>query len=238
MKSRIILFAVFSAVAFVVSAQRSKIPVFVSGTDGFASFRIPAIIRTPDNRLLAFCEGRVNGSADFGNIKIVMKRSSDEGKTWTTLQVVASNDTLQAGNPAPVMDLTDPAYPKGRIFLFYCTGNRTEGTIRKGQGVREVWYKTSTDDGANWSKPVNITVQTHRPHQPAVNPAYNFSEDWRCYATTPGHAIQLVGGAYAGRILVPMNYSRGDPQAHFGDFAAADFYTDDHGRSFHLGQDV
>jgi sialidase-1 len=35
-----------------------------------------------------------------------------------------------------------------------------------------------------------------------------------------------------------MNHSDGDPQPHFTDFAAGDFYTNDHGRSFHLGQDV
>lgn len=219
-------------------AQPAKTPVFVSGTDGYASYRIPAIIRTPDNQLLAFCEGRVNGSNDFGNIQIVMKRSSDGGLTWSRLQVVAGNGSLQAGNAAPVVDLTDPAYPQGRIFLFYCTGDQPESAIRKGHGVRQVWYTTSTDNGLTWDAPVNITTQVHRPNQPAENPAYRFTEDWRCYATTPGHAMQLRTGTHAGRILVPINYSSGDPQPHFTDFRAADFYTDDHGRSWHLGDAV
>lgn len=238
MSYRSILFAFFSLTAMHGMAQGSAVPVFLSGTEGYASFRIPAIIRAPDHDLLAFCEGRVNGPADFGNVKIVMKRSSDDGRTWSRLQVVASNDTLQAGNSAPVVDMTDPAYPRGRIFLFYCTGNASERSVRAGHGVREVWYKTSTDNGHTWSRPVNITLQVHRPHQPSVNPAYDFPEDWRCYATTPGHAIQLQNGAYAGRIVVPINHSSGDAQPHFSDFSAADFYTDDHGRSFHLGKDV
>jgi sialidase-1 len=95
--------------------------------------------------LLAFCEGRVHGSGDFGDINIVMKRSSDSRKTWSTLQTVVGADSLQAGNPAATVDLTDPAYPQGRIFLFYNMGNNQENEVRKGKGLREVWYKTSTD---------------------------------------------------------------------------------------------
>ncbi|WP_232047039.1 sialidase family protein [Sphingobacterium daejeonense] len=61
------------------------------------------------------------------------------------MKVAADYDKLQAGNAAPVADLLDPAYPEGRIFLFYNTGNNHEGEVRKGKGLREVWYITSTD---------------------------------------------------------------------------------------------
>ncbi len=89
-------------------AQSKAIPVFVSGSEGYKSFRIPAIVKAKNGDLLAFCEGRINGGSDFGNIKIVLKRSNDEGKTWSALQIVASNENLHAGNSAPVVDLTDP----------------------------------------------------------------------------------------------------------------------------------
>lgn len=219
-------------------AQVKDIPVFVSGTEGHKSYRIPAIIGLPNGSLLAFCEGRVHGSDDFGDINIVVKRSSDKGKTWSALQTVVDADTLQAGNPAPVVDLTDPAYPQGRIFLFYNTGNNHEGEVRKGKGLREVWYKTSTDNGITWNEPVNITTQTHRPKQPQVNTAYNFPEDWRSYANTPGHAMQFGTGKYKGRILIAANHSAGDPQPQFADYQAHGFYTDDHGKTFHLSETV
>jgi len=238
MKHRYYLSFFLVAVMSVAGARPRRVPVFVSGTEGYAVFRIPAIVRAPNNDLLAFCEGRVHGASDFGNIKIVMKRSADGGETWAALEVVASYDTLQAGNPAPVPDMLDPRYPGGRLFLFYCTGTSQESDIRKGHGIREVWYKTSVDNGRTWSDPVNITLQVHRPRQPSVNSSYVFPEDWRSYATTPGHAVQLVTGRYAGRILVPINHSSGEPGPQFAEYAAGDFYTDDHGRSFHLGQDV
>lgn len=229
---------VFISANFLTIAQQNKTIVFVAGTEGYTSFRIPAIIKTPNDNLLAFCEGRVNNAGDFGDVDIVMKRSTDNGKTWSRLQVLVNNDTLQAGNSAPVIDVTDAAYPQGRIFLFYNTGNSTEAEVRNGNGLREVWYITSTDNGATWSEPVNITTQVHKPQQPKINAAYNFSEDWRSFANTPGHAIQLMHGKYKGRIFVAANHSAGNPQPHFADYVANGYYTDDHGKTFHISNDV
>lgn len=210
--------------------------VYKSGTDAHKSYRIPAIISHPDGTLLAFAEGRVKGSDDFGDINIVLRRSTDDGKTWSQMSTVADYDSLQAGNPAPVIDLSDPDYPEGRIFLFFNTGNNHEGEIRKGNGYREVWYITSADKGTTWSDPVNITASVHRLKKPEVDPAYNFSEDWRSYANAPGHAFQFSEGKYKGRIVVPANHSAGEPLNDWGDYASHTFYTDDHGKNFRLGQ--
>jgi sialidase-1 len=190
----------------------------------------------PNNELLAFCEGRVKGSADFGDIDIVMKRSNDGGKTWMPIKKIIDMDNLQAGNPAPVVDLSDPEYPGGRIFLFYNTGNNHEGEVRKGNGLREVWYITSTDNGNTWSTPQNITLQVHRPNQPLRNPLYHFAEDWRSYANTPGHALQLTARNFKGRIFIAANHSEGNPKKDYSDYFMHGFYTDDHGASFHLSQ--
>lgn len=222
-------------VSFCVHASDS-IPVFTSGTDGYKIFRIPAIISIPGGDILAFAEGRVHGGADFGDIDIVMKRSSDGGKTWSSLQKITDNDTLQSGNPAPVVDLTDPRYPAGRIFLFYNTGNVSEGEIRKGKGYKQVWYTTSVDGGRTWSAPTDITLQVNKPNKPAINPLYHFKEDWRGYANTPGHAEQFFSGTYKGRIYVAANHSAGDPLPSGADYHAHGYYTDDHGESFHLSE--
>lgn len=238
MKKIIIQVCILCACVITSFAQDQKIPVFVSGTEGYKSFRIPAIIKAPNNDLLAFCEGRVNSSGDFGNIDIIMKRSSDNGATWSAIKVVANFDSLQAGNPAPVLDLTDPAFPKGRIFLFFNTGNNHEGEVRKGKGWREVWYTTSVDNGVTWSEAVNITTQTHRPNQPQINASYNFKEDWRSYANTPGHGLQIASGKFKGRIYIAANHSEGTPQKAFVDYFAHGFYTDDHGKTFHLSSSV
>lgn len=219
-------------------ARSQSTTVFEKGEAGYQCFRIPAIVKAPDGTLLAFAEGRVNNCGDFGNVDIVMKISEDQGKTWGSLTVVANNDTLQAGNPAPVYDLTDPRYPQGRLFMIYNTGYASEHHNREGKGVREVYYITSTDEGKTWSEPVNITTSVHKPNQPDYNAGYKFGEDWRSYANTPGHAIQLMGKKHRGRLLVPANHSSGPPQEKFLDYRAHAFYSDDHGATWHLSSVV
>ena len=212
--------------------------VFKSGDDGYKAYRISAIISLTDGTLLAFSEGRVNDDGDFGNIDLVMKKSVDQGKSWSALETVVDQKQLQAGNPAPVLDLLDPSHPSGVVYLFYNTGNNHEGEVRKGNGVREVWYIRSFDGGINWESAVNITLQTHKPLKPDFNSSYTFKEDWRTYANTPGHAFQFKSGKYKGRIFVPANHSQGSPQISFHEYQAHGFYTDNHGESFKLGESI
>jgi len=226
---KIVLFFTVLLRFHLLHSQQVFTPVFESGKDGYTSYRIPAIIRSPNGDLLAFCEGRVHGADDFGNIDIVMKTSKDNGATWVPLKIIADAGALQAGNPAPVVDLTDPAFPNGRIFLFYNTGNNHENEVRKGNGQREAWVITSIDNGSTWSTPVNITNQVHKPSKP---------DDWRSYANTPGHAIQFLTGRYKGRIFIPANHSSGEPQQDFMDYQAHGYFTDDHGKTFHIGASV
>lgn len=195
------------------------VPIFANGTEGYTCFRIPAIVRSLDGTLLAFAEARRESCADFGDVRIVMRRSRDAGKSWGPLQVVAENGSLQAGNAAPVVDALDRRFPRGRIFLIYCTGDAPESELLRGHGTRRVWYRTSTDDGATWTPPVEITASVKLPA-------------WRAYATGPGHALQLTRGQLAGRIVVAANHTEGNIDK------ANTFYTDDHGATWLMGATV
>ncbi|MGW1888795.1 sialidase family protein [Streptomyces sp. NPDC002004] len=163
---------------------------FRSGREGYAGFRIPAVVVTAAGTLLAFCEGRVGSRDDFGDIDIVLKRSTDGGRTWGPLRVVARNGHDLAGNPAPVVLDT------GRVLLVHIrnAASATEDDIRRGKVPaplgRRVWIQHSDDDGGTWSSAREITASTRKP-------------GWRWYATTPGHALQLGGG----RVVVPANHS-------------------------------
>lgn len=231
------LFLALCWLTFSVSAFAQGVIVFKSGESGYASYRIPAIVKNKTGELIAFAEGRVDHAGDFGNIDIVYKISKD-GKTWGKLQVAVDGNTQQTGNPAPVIDFLDPQYPDGRIFLFYNTGDNHEGQVRKGKGLREVWYITSTDGARTWSPPANITTQTHRPKTPEINPDYNFEEDWRTYANTPGHGFQFFAGPKKGRIYIAANHNQGEPQPDNKDWNAHAYYSDDHGKTYKLSENV
>ncbi len=229
--------AIFSSLFFlIVTTSFAQVKVFTSGQEGYKSFRIPAIVRAGNSDLLAIAEGRINGASDFGDINLVLKRSKDNGKTWSALKVLVDVGELQAGNPAPVLDQFDLLNPQGVLYVFYNTGNNHENEVRKGNGFREVWYIKSVDHGATWTNPVNITKQVHRPK--VAGTEYQFAEDWRSYAITPGHAMQFRSGPYRGRIFVPANHSAGEPMKGFAEYRAHGFFTDDHGKSFKLAANI
>ena len=108
----------------------TKVTVFKAGEDGYHTYRIPAIVRAKNGDLLAFAEGRKNGRSDHGDIDIVLKRSSDDGKTWGPMQLVQdewADPTAKVwiGNPTPVVDLLDPKHP-GRIWLVFTRSNAAD----------------------------------------------------------------------------------------------------------------
>lgn len=224
---------------------------FRAGSEGYASFRIPACVLAPDGSLLAFAEGRVESSGDTGHIEIVSRRSFDGGRSWGELSVVASYGTGTAGNPSPVVIPArdggdgedgggggdgdggeDGEATGGRIVLVSVTNAAaaTEDRIRRGEvsaeDGRRVWVRQSTDSGASWSEAREITESAKLPH-------------WRWYATTPGHALRLEHGTYAGRLVVPANHSlppEGTDQGTEGRYNGGhDLLSDDGGETWRIG---
>jgi sialidase-1 len=198
---------------------------FTSGTDGYHTYRIPALTRTQDGTLIAFAEGRKNGGGDSGDIDIVCRRSTDGGATWAPLQVVTARGADTAGNPTVVVD---PA--SGDLVLLSCgnTGSATETTILKGFAVRTVYVQRSPDNGATWTAPVDITAHV--------------KTSWmRWYATGPGCGAAVTQGPHAGRLVIPANHSR-TPAAGSSDTGAEPKYlgghaliSDDGGHTWQIG---
>ena len=62
--------------------------LFVSGQKGHHTYRIPSLAITPTGTVLAFCEGRKLARSDTGDIALLLKRSTDGGRTWSEQQVV------------------------------------------------------------------------------------------------------------------------------------------------------
>ncbi len=178
------------------TASASGLPltdVFVSGREGYHTYRIPALIVAGDGALLAFCEGRKKAQSDAGDIDLLVKRSIDGGKTWGPQEVVWDDGENTCGNPCPVVDRTT-----GTIWLpmTWNHGKDTENQIKQntGKDTRRVFLTHSDDNGRTWAKPREITAEVKRP-------------EWRWYATGPGVGIQLTRGPWKGRLLIPCDHS-------------------------------
>ena len=191
--------------------------LFKSGSEGYACFRIPAIVTTTEGTLLAFAEGRKKGCSDTGDIDLVMKRSEDNGKTWSKLTVIWDDGENVCGNPAPVVDKTT-----GIIHLLstWNLGKDHEREIIDGKSndTRRVFVMRTVDDGSSWSVPEEITSSVKEEH-------------WTWYATGPCHGIQLKEGLKKGRLLIPCDHIEANSKKYY----SHSIYSDDHGQSWKLG---
>ncbi len=209
----------FTSTLFADDALK-KIDVFVSGTEGYHTFRIPALLTTSEGTLLAFCEGRKTGRGDSGDIDLVLKRSDDHGRTWSKMQVVWDDAANTCGNPCPVVDRST-----GRIWLplTWNHGEDREDAIkdRRGKDTRRVFLSWSDDDGRTWAPPKEITDSAKKT-------------EWTWYATGPGLSIQIERGPHAGRLVVPCDHNRLDGNASIRHSHC--IYSDDHGRTWKLSE--
>jgi sialidase-1 len=63
--------------------------VFEGGTGGYKLYRIPGIVVTKKGTILIYTEGRRTGSGDWDSIDILLRRSTDGGKTFSPQRVIA-----------------------------------------------------------------------------------------------------------------------------------------------------
>ncbi len=194
-------------------AAPEHVTVFRAGDQGYHTFRIPAVVRTPKGDLLAFAEARRHASADAGDIDLVSRRSGDGGRTWSALQVVGDDGADTFGNPCAVVD-----HATGTIWLFVIrtTGSDKEQAIIEGRSrsLPKPWVLSSTDDGHTWSAPKDLTATIKRP-------------DWTWYSLGPGIGIQ----ARDGRLVIPGNHALAASGVHRSHLV----FSTDNGGTWQLG---
>jgi sialidase-1 len=187
-----------------------------AGNDGYHTYRIPSLLVTPKGTALAFCEGRKNSRADTGEIHLLLKRSTDGGKTWSPTKLVWKDGPNTCGNPCPVVD-----EETGTIWLLMThnigSDHERDITPGKAKGTRTVWVSHSTDDGLTWAAPTDITATTKKP-------------EWTWYATGPGVGIQKRLGPHRGRLVIPCDHKL-DAENYFSHV----IYSDDHGKTWQMG---
>lgn len=161
--------------------------LFVSGQNETHTFRIPAIVTANNGDLIAACDARRKGSADLGHqrtIDIVFRRSSDNGETWTPMEVMDPIEDGGCSDPSFVVDRVT-----GDLFCFY-----NFMTADKASKEYRFKFQKSSDHGKTWQAPVDFTDQVTGPD---LKMAFKFVTSGRGIQASDGslmHVYTLVGG--------------------------------------------
>lgn len=185
-----------------------KTTVFVAGQDGIDSYRIPTLTTSKKGTLLLFVEARKISSTDKTPTDIALKRSEDNGKSWSKIQVLTDSGEDAFMDPMALVDKVT-----GRIFLFTTLWPSDDHSKLK----NTAWVIVSDDDGLSWSKPRDLTKEI-------VAPGHYIG------GFGPGAGIQMHGDRFKDRLIVPTRQTDGKISKN------RTVYSDDHGETWKVGR--
>jgi sialidase-1 len=199
-----------------------KVDLFRAGDNpAYKLYHIPGVVVTAKGTVLAWCEARKNGS-DWDDIQILLRRSTDDGVTWSNPRNIVEVAGPKTKNPLALrlsnVDARDFTYNNpvliadrdGTIHMLFCLE------------YMRCFYQRSDDDGITWSTPVEITGAFSR---------FTSRFDLKVIATGPNHGIQLGND----RLIVPVWLSTGTGGNAHRPSVTATIYSDDRGGSWRAG---
>src|SRR5882762_8330493 len=134
-----------------------KTMLWEQDTTGYAMYRIPGVVVTKAGTVLAYVEARKSARTDWGESAIVMRRSTDGGRTFSPPVRIGHMDEAFPKNPAAIarnqgigMGTTynNPvaiADRNGAVHFLFCVE------------YMRAFYMRSDDDGRTFSAPREIT---------------------------------------------------------------------------------
>ncbi|WP_341225336.1 sialidase family protein [uncultured Arcticibacterium sp.] len=162
---KIFLLTFISAISLMAYPQNQRTTVLPQFKDlftanipaGVTCYRIPSLITAKNGDLIAAIDERVPSCGDLkysNDINIVMRRSTDNGDTWSEIKTIVDYPLGQsASDPSMILDKTT-----GAIFLFFNFMDLAD--------EKDIYYlkvTKSTDNGKTWSLPIDITSQVSKP---------------------------------------------------------------------------
>ncbi|MCX6499561.1 MAG: sialidase family protein [Arthrobacter sp.] len=197
----------------------------VRGVGGYRQYRIPALAVSMHGTVLAAYDGRPNLDDLPSPIDLLLRRSTDNGRTWGSQQVVRTGVGLNGyGDPSLLLDADT-----GRIFMFHASGTRAgffeaRAGLHPEDDVQHCDISFSDDDGVTW-RHRRITGQLK------ARPATGGAEDTPITGifAAAGQGVQIHAGPFRGRLVQQFVVLAG------GGIMAASAYSDDHGENWTLG---
>lgn len=155
MKQVILILIIFFS--YVSCSQKSNLnfnDLFKSDENPEIScYRIPSIITATNGDLIAAIDERVPSCGDLKlsrDINIVIRRSFDDGKTWSPIERIIDYPLGESASDASmILDKTT-----NKIFLFFNYMN-----LDNEKDIYYLKYISSVNNGFSWSDPIDITDQ-------------------------------------------------------------------------------
>lgn len=195
---------------------------------GYHNYRIPSLLITKKGTILAIMEGREDMNFDHAKNDLVLKRSSDNGETWSKPTVISEAGDNVVMNPVlteaidGTIVLTYIYFPKGLHSSKRSHGIKQVKPGFIGDEVERLYTIKSSDEGISWSQPQEITATAKKSKNTIVS------------ICGPGVGVTVTRGKHKGRIVIPMSESvlkKGERIDH--NFA---LYSDDNGNSWKHGK--
>jgi sialidase-1 len=222
----------FGAESRAAEPRLEKADLFAAGEGGYKLYRIPGLVVTARGTVLAYCEARKYSGMDWDDIEILLRRSSDGGRSWSEPRTLPHPEGKLNRNPVALANAElarTAAVPRDRQIAF----NNPVAIADRGGTVHFLYcvdyyrcfYLRSDDDGTTFSKPVEITatlVTSRRDY------------DTRVFATGPAHGIQLKNG----RLLVSVWLSTGARSNAHRPSVVTTIFSDNNGQTWQRGDIV
>lgn len=126
--------------------------LFVPGDGGSRNYRIPAILKTANGTLIAMADRRKYNQTDLPeDIDIVMRRSTDGGKSWSDPRIIVQGEGRNHGFGDVALVQTQA----GKLLMIFVGGvGLWQSTPDRPQ---RTYISESRDEGLTWSSPRDIT---------------------------------------------------------------------------------
>ncbi|BBE20172.1 sialidase [Aquipluma nitroreducens] len=206
-----------------------------AGQDRVNTYRIPGLITTGKGTLIAVYDNRYNNSKDLQeDIDIGMSRSTDGGQTWQPMKVIMDMGEY-GGRSQQLNGIGDPCvlydHKTNTIWVaaLWMSGSAPDKMLwwaskpgMKPEETGQFILVKSTDDGATWSQPINITSQIKDPA-------------WQLLLQGPGRGITMTDGT----LVFPAQFKAdlGTKALDGGQFTCHStiVYSKDQGNTWQIG---
>ena len=203
--------------------EAERASLFQMEEAGSKYYRIPALVKASDGALVAVADKRGDALGDLPNIiTIVSKRSTDGGKTWSDMSIVAQGDTVAKCGYGDAVVIADEK--RGNLVAVF-SGNNGLWHSHESNLIR-TYASISKDNGKSWGKVTDITDQVY---------GGIYGEGTRHgLFTGSGSGVQLKHGPHAGRIMLVVA-ARNDA-VWGGTMSNYAVYSDDGGITWHTSK--